>query len=256
MTNLRFTARNYAEDHSNRIHSDEVARQFGFSGALVPGVGIYSYIITPAAMRFGNEWLRGGNASVKFLKPVYDGGEVTVECQEVSASEVHLELYNSEGVLCAVADAGLPQETKPIIPTGYPLAALPAPENRKPANAHAVPTGTSLGSLEGVFDSTKLGASFDPLVRPAAVLLALANDIVAANIALGPWIHTGSVVTHWGLLNEGEPFSLRGRIVDSGQKRGHDHIVADLALFGASDRPIAAIRHSALIRLSMDASSS
>ena len=256
MNRLRFTARNYAEDHTNRIHSDDVAREFGFAGALVPGVGIYSYIIAPALMNFGPDWLRSGTASVKFLKPVYDGDEVTVDGTERDESSVHLELNNANGLLCAVADAGLRRPTDRIDAAKYPAAILPAPENRFAPLASSLPIGTLLGSLEGVYDSQKFGGNFDPLVRPAAALLALANDVVAANVILGPWIHTGSVVTHFATLEEGECFSLRGSIEDSGQKRGHDFVVADLALFGESDRPIAAIKHSALIRLRMNASSS
>jgi hypothetical protein len=255
MTNLRFTATNYAEEHTNRIHSDDVAREFGFAGALVPGVGIYSYIITPAVMEFG-EWLDRGAASVKFLKPVYDGDEITVRSEKSDGSTIHLELHNSDGALCAVADAGLSSDLKPPSLADYPAATLPKQDDRRAALASAVPAGTVLGSLDGIFDTAKLGASFEVSVRAAALLLALANDIVAANISLGPWIHTSSEVTHFGRLEEGEPYSLRGSIMDSGQKRGHDYVVADLALFGAADRPIAAIRHSALIKLRSHASSS
>lgn len=256
MTTLRFTAHNYAEDHTNRIHSDDVAREFGFSGALVPGVGIYSYIITPAVTKFGIDWLLRGFASVKFLKPVYDGDAITVQSEEADSSNLHLELHNSSGLLCAVADAGLRSEAESLSAEKYPLAELPMPDDRRAAQADAVPAGTILGSLNGVFDSVKLGGNFEVSVRPAALLLALANDIIAANVALGPWIHTASVVTHFGMLDESEQFSLHGSIVDSGQKRGHDLVVADLALFGVNQRPIASIRHSALIRLGKNASSS
>ncbi len=32
------TAKNFSEASENRIHSDEIAKKFGFKGALVPGV--------------------------------------------------------------------------------------------------------------------------------------------------------------------------------------------------------------------------
>ncbi|MEM7001668.1 MAG: hypothetical protein AAF529_12845 [Pseudomonadota bacterium] len=34
-------ARNFSAANENRIHSDEIARKFGFRGALVPGVAIW-----------------------------------------------------------------------------------------------------------------------------------------------------------------------------------------------------------------------
>ena len=37
-------AYNSAWDSENKIHDDEVARRFGFSGGLVPGVDVYAYM--------------------------------------------------------------------------------------------------------------------------------------------------------------------------------------------------------------------
>ena len=39
---------NQATDSENRIHSDEVARQYGFRGGLVPGVTVFAYLVHPA----------------------------------------------------------------------------------------------------------------------------------------------------------------------------------------------------------------
>ena len=41
-------AYNQATASDNRIHSDEVARQYGFHGGLVPGVTVYAYLVQPA----------------------------------------------------------------------------------------------------------------------------------------------------------------------------------------------------------------
>jgi len=40
-------ARNLAPDSDNKIHDDSVAQQFGFSGALVPGVDVLAYASHP-----------------------------------------------------------------------------------------------------------------------------------------------------------------------------------------------------------------
>ena len=34
-------ARNFAEASENKIHSDDIAKRFGFTGALVPGVTVF-----------------------------------------------------------------------------------------------------------------------------------------------------------------------------------------------------------------------
>ena len=62
---------NYAEAHDNKIHSDDVASQYGFKGGLVPGVGVYAYLTYPVVVAFGREWLERGAMTAKFLKPIY-----------------------------------------------------------------------------------------------------------------------------------------------------------------------------------------
>ncbi|MEP7273548.1 MAG: MaoC family dehydratase [Acidobacteriota bacterium] len=246
----KLIARNYATDHTNKIHSDETARTYGFTGALVPGVAVYSYMIEPVVAEFGDDWLSRGSASVKFLKPVYDGSEVTVEARVKDDSvSFDIQVLDVAGTLCAVGEASLREPASTLASCDYPILALPLTDARREPSAEAVPQGDILGSLEAAFDPERLGADFGRTVRRPALLLALANDLVAGNVALGPWIHTASSVQHFGLLDEGEPFSMRGRIEESGKKRGHDYITIDVGLFGASDRPIARIHHSALIRL-------
>ena len=66
-------AHNYADESSNKIHSDEVAGAYGFRGGLVPGVGVYAYMTVPAVAALGKDWLERGTMSGKFVKPVYDG---------------------------------------------------------------------------------------------------------------------------------------------------------------------------------------
>jgi len=90
----------------------------------------------------------------------------------------------------------------------------------------------------------------NPSCHPAH-FLALANDILAANAVLGPWIHTGSTVEHYTQPKDGERLSLRGYIGENFSVGGHDFIVLYLGLFGDEDRPLVAIEHSAIIRPNM-----
>jgi hypothetical protein len=50
-------AYNTAKDSENKIHDDVVARRFGFTGALVPGVDVYGYITHLPVARWGRAWL-------------------------------------------------------------------------------------------------------------------------------------------------------------------------------------------------------
>jgi hypothetical protein len=276
MSNLSFdeqwiTARNYAVDHPNKIHSDDTALRFGFAGALVPGVALFAYLIEPVLKILGPDWLERGTVSVKFIKPVYDGAQVCVRAhvEKASPSTLSLGLFDSENAICAVADANLPPLPAAISATDYPFRDMPASEMRRVARSDGVPVGEVLGSLDVTLDLGALEETFLdemgsalPIFRgPEAVchpayLLVQANELLARNVKLGPWIHTASVIQNFALPKNGEQLSLRGRVLDSGQKRGHEFVTVDLAMFGRKNRPIASIRHSALIELREQVSSS
>ena len=64
---------NLSAASENKIHDDAVAQKFGFQGGLVPGVEVYAYMSNLPVRQFGAEWLSGGTAECRFLKPVYDG---------------------------------------------------------------------------------------------------------------------------------------------------------------------------------------
>jgi hypothetical protein len=89
---------------------------------------------------------------------------------------------------------------------------------------------------------------YDSICHPA-FWIAQANEMLMRNIALGPWIHTASDARHYALAQDGERLSLRGRVVDLSERRGHELIVVDLGLFGENDRPVAHIKHTAIIKL-------
>ena len=72
------TARNFSVNTENGIHSDEVAARFGFEGAVVPGAAVFGHMPHPLVDSLGPDWLAGWRASVRFLKPAYDGDELTV----------------------------------------------------------------------------------------------------------------------------------------------------------------------------------
>ena len=79
-------ARNTATASSNKIHADDVARQYGFAGGLVPGVDVYAYLAHVPAAAWGAGWLESGTMQARFLTPVYDGAVAARR----PASAVHL----------------------------------------------------------------------------------------------------------------------------------------------------------------------
>ena len=76
MPEYHVKARNTSSSSENKIHDEQIARQYGFRGALVPGVTVYAYLTHPLVEAFGAAWLERGTANVRFVKPIHDGEEV------------------------------------------------------------------------------------------------------------------------------------------------------------------------------------
>ena len=125
-------AYNTSKASENKIHDDAVARRFGFSGGLVPGVDVYGYMTHQPVARWGRAWLERGVAECRLLKPVYDGENATVTA-EATADGLVLQV-TSRGMLCATGTASLP-DAAPQAPALDSFAVPPTcPEDRPPAD--------------------------------------------------------------------------------------------------------------------------
>ena len=258
------TANNYAEEFENKIHNSAVAPSFGFKGGLVPGISDHAYMTHPVVQALGREWLERGTIDVKFLKPIYHGAltKVTARFTSTDPLEFKIELFNSGKTLCAVGIAGGLGVPHVMAPEDLPEAPLPEREDRREPRAEALPAGLVFGSLREKFNSDEAErkqveefAETLPIFRGSeavchpSTLLKLANEILIRNVALGPWIHTASRCLHFGLPIDGESLSIRAKVLDSVQKRGHEMTTLDVGIFGANDRPILRVTHKAIVCL-------
>ena len=78
----RVSAFNTSKQSENKIHDDTVARRFGFSGGLVPGVDVMAYMIHLPVAKWGRAFLEQGLIEARFVKPVYDGEITNISGQE------------------------------------------------------------------------------------------------------------------------------------------------------------------------------
>ena len=119
----RVKAFNTAKQSENKMHDDTVARRFGFSGGLVPGVDVMAYMMHLPVRRWGRDFLERGLIEARFVKPVYDGEDAVVagaESDGVLAIEVE-----SRGELCATGTASLPASAPSIALADFkPVAAV------------------------------------------------------------------------------------------------------------------------------------
>ena len=93
------TALNTAPDSENRIHGDDLAKEYGFEGGLVPGVTISSYLVHPLIEHWGKDWLDRGYANCRITSPLYDKELFEVKTDMVDPSKANATLIKSNGII-------------------------------------------------------------------------------------------------------------------------------------------------------------
>ena len=255
---------NTSTDSDNKIHDDATAKRYGFAGGLVPGVTVYAYLTEPLAATFGPAWLLRGTATVRFVKPIFDGEEVSVT-GEITARDPQrgvtatVRATTASTGECAVLTATLPAGAPtPLNVAQYPEA--PLPDRRPPGTREYFDAHPTLGTFVVRYDRAQaddyLGAIADPLplyqggdgwVHPA-FFTQMGNRCLRTNVIIGPWIHVGSAVRHLGGARVGATLSARARVRSLWEKKGRDFVELDIAIF-ADGRPVTHVLHTAIYRL-------
>jgi acyl dehydratase len=250
---------NTATQSDNKIHDDEVARRFGFSGGLVPGVDVYAYLTHLPAETWGIDWLERGTMRGRFHHPVYEGDLVTVDVTGHAEADggpvVSLEVRSSTGELCATGEAGLPAEATDAPAAGL-WADVPQTKSPPPASPLSLVTGTAFGLAAHGFHAGKAGAYLDDvretlsLYRDEAIahpgwLLRDANYVLSANVRLGPWIHVESVTQHHRLVHDGASVQTRALVTREWEHKGHRFVELDVAVL-ADDEVAHRVTHTAI----------
>ena len=258
MDTYRVQAYNTAHSSENKIHDDAVARRFGFSGALVPGVDVYAYMMHLPVERWGRAFLERGTAQCRFTHPVYDGEVAEVAGRE-DGDAIAIEV-TSGGRSCATGSARLPAgaASAPALDR-FPPVSPPAMEDRLAAAPATLPVGACLGSIP-LEASAELAAGYlrdvretdglysrEGLVHPGTVLR-MCNLALLRNVLLGPWIHVGSEVQNFSAARVGETLTARACVLANYERKGHLFVELDVLVLGDGMRPVAQVRHTAIYR--------
>jgi len=258
-------ARNLAGDTENRIHEDSVARQHGFAGGLVAGITTYAYMARPAVERWGAGWLEGGEFRVRLEAPVYDGDALTVHAgiqRDGDGDErMVIEARNARGVVCGRGEARARRRLDPADVAG-PGAHVEPPADRPPITRDALAAAGPLGARARTFRADRAAEFLDAIDDPAAVfregpahpgwVVFDANQVLAQNFVMGPWIHVETHATHLALIGDGDRVSMRGSVAELFERKGHEFVVLDLVSVAERDGavlPVARFRHTAIYRL-------
>jgi acyl dehydratase len=249
----RVEAYNTAKLSENKMHDDTVAKRFGFSGGLVPGVDVMAYMMHLPVRRWGRAFLERGLIEARFVKPVYDG-----EVADVSAAESEGVLsiaVESRGQLCATGSASLPASAPSIALSDF--AETPPVAERKPVNAASYELGKWLGTvprawagdaaqeyLTDVRERHPIYAA-EGLGHPG-LLQRVMNKVLVDNAILGPWIHVGSRMQLLGAARSGDEITARAKVTGNYEKKGHRFVELDALVVANGRTPLAHCQHTAI----------
>jgi acyl dehydratase len=249
----RVEAYNTSRFSENKIHDDTVARRFGFSGGLVPGVDVVAYMMHLPVRNWGRAFLERGLIEARFVKPVYDG-EIADVTGEESNGVISIEV-ESRGELCATGTAWLPTAAPPVSMGEYPEVA-PVSE-RKPVDAASYELGKWLGTVPRAW-AGEAAAEYladvrerDPIyaregLGHPGLLQRVMNKVLVDNAILGPWIHVGSRMQLLNAARAGDELTARARVTGNYEKKGHRFVELDALVVANGRTPLAHCRHVAI----------
>jgi acyl dehydratase len=249
----RVQAYNTAKQSENKMHDDTVAKRFGFSGGLVPGVDVMAYMMHLPVRKWGRAFLEHGSIEARFVKPVYDG-EVTDVTGEESNGVVSIEV-TSRGELCATGTASLPASAPPVSIGDFSDAAPVA--ERRPVNAASYELGKWLGTAPRAWagDAAKEYLTDvrerDPIyaregLGHPGLLQRVMNKVLVDNAILGPWIHVGSRMQLLTAAATGDELTARAKVTGNYEKKGHRFVELDALLVANGRTPLAHCQHIAI----------
>jgi hypothetical protein len=252
----RVQAYNTARDSENKIHDDAVARRFGFTGGLVPGVDVYAYMTHAPVQQWGRAWLERGSADIRLLKPLYDGNEAVVIAAPAERGGLALRV-ESAGQVCAAGNAAL--EPPPPAPDPAMFHAAPPHANRPPADEVSLPVGAWLG-MRPLLLTQDFAAAYlrdvretDPLydregIAHPGLILRTGNWALSHNVVLGPWMHVGSTVHNFAVARIGDEISVRAQVTANYERKGHRFVELDALVMANGTTPVARLAHVAIYR--------
>tara|TARA_B100001057_G_scaffold160946_1_gene161568 strand:- start:4058 stop:4879 length:822 start_codon:yes stop_codon:yes gene_type:complete len=260
---LQILALNDAEDSENRIHSDEVARRYGFSSALVSGVNIFGYLTQPLVRQYGEQFLQQGMLDVAFLKPAYQNDLLTIRSESLgqeSSRRSHVTCaYNEEGALLAKLESWLPAELPAVnaLVESEPGRSISVrPEISDQAITLNLP-GPLLHWQPEVEDNThhvSVQRDQSPIYRGENgfihpyYLLEMCN-IALKNMYLMPaWIHTASRLTLRDACRVGRDYRIKTIPTKKWVRKGHEFIILYL-VFYSDDAVVLEVEHTAIYKL-------
>jgi hypothetical protein len=256
-------ALNDAESSENRIHSDEVAQRYGFSGALVSGVNVFGYLTQPLVRHYGAAFMERGMMDVLFLKPAYQDNLLSIRTENLSQESTlrsHVtSAYNEDETLLAKLESWLPVELPEISPraamtpgaeiTARPEVSWDAIQLEQPAPSLLwQPTAAENKThVEVQRDRSPIYQGSEALIHPY-YLLEMCNQVLKNLYVMPAWVHTGSKMVIRQGLRIGQDIVIKAVPIKKWERKGHAFIRLYVVFLVAHEVALE-VEHTAIYKL-------
>jgi hypothetical protein len=251
---------------NNRIQDDEYARRYGFRAGLAPGISLFAFMSRVLIESMGRDWLERGSASMRFVRPVYEGEEIRVVGVVSSVSQngalfVECQASNNQGAICGIGSAQLPPQlpSPEPAPSDYPPGRA---KLRRPISLESLQQNELLTPITSDFSwnihwqyCQKSIRDHHPIYQKTfhpAWILSRASHILAANYAVPAWIDVSCQLQNYHCLEQECQIETRGHVEEKYERNGDHFIVLDLAVF-AQAFCLQTIRYAAIFRIAPNA---
>jgi len=249
----RIQAYNTSKQSENKIHDDAVARRYGFSGGLVPGVDVMAYMMHLPVAKWGRAFLERGLVEARFVKPVYDG-EIAEATADESNDTLSIQVH-SRGQLCATGSASLPASAPDVSLGDFKEVA--AVTERKPVGATSYELDKWLGTAPRDWASEAAREYLadiretDPIYAKEGLghpglLQRVMNKVLVDNAIMGPWIHVGTRMQLLSAARIGDELTARAKVIGNYDKKGHRFVELDALVVANGKTPLAHCHHIAI----------
>lgn len=246
----------------NIIHSTAGAAQFGFQGALVGGVTVYSWAVPALIEALGEDWLDTGWIDFRLRRPVYPGDEITTRVTPTD-SGVEFTMAKESGEVCIAGTAGLSeadfysdlavaQDRAPVPPADPPT--LLTPEN--------LPIGEDLPAMAvpmSLEDAAEYADHFarDPHPRWRGDGARLHPGWIAGRCVrltkhtyhYPAGIHAGSQIQMLAPPIAGQTLVVSGHVTDGYRRKQHEYCLLDVTISSESGEDLARLRHRTIYQV-------
>lgn len=242
---MEIRALNDAESSENKIHSDDIASKYGFSGALVSGVNIFGYLTQPLVRHFGGTILERSTFDVKFLKPAYHDELLRISTEEIGAEADKMQfkssVFNQAGILLAILESSLWKHAPPIggpHPALQQSAEIPRSEiswdriNISVAAPDFLWTPSEEDNrvrVDAQRDTASIYQGTSAYIHPY-YLLDACNKALMRMFILPAWIHVGSTLSIKLPIRIGQEITVRTVPIEKWQSKGHQFIRLSIAM--------------------------